>query len=110
MAFQVLGLALWGLVGVAGAWFLVTGHEVFLGLPIGPRKGWQTRVFGLFCCTAGTFFAYRAILGSFSPEGIVFSYVASGLVVWAAWRKSRLTHLRGHAGQSEGEISEAERA
>ena len=58
-------------------------------LPNGPREGWPLRVFGLIFLVAGTFLAYRAVKGSFSPEGIVFSYVALGLVVWTTWRKSR---------------------
>jgi hypothetical protein len=110
MAFQVLGLALWGTVAVMGAWLLVTGRHLVFGLPVGPREGWPLRVFGLIYLAAGTFLAYRAVQGSFSPEGIVFSYVALGLVVWTAWRKWRLTHLGGHTGESEREIPEAERA
>jgi cobalamin synthase len=110
MAFQVLGLALWGTVGVIGAWLLVTGRHVFFGLTIGPREGWQLRVLGLAYLVGGAFLAYRAAQGSFSPEGIVFSYVALGLVVWTAWRRWRLTHLGGHTGESEREIPEAERA
>jgi hypothetical protein len=91
MAFQVLGLTLWGLVAIIGAWLLCTGRHVFFGLPIGAREGWSLRVFGLIYLVAGTFLAYRAVQGSFSPEGVVFSYVALGLVVWTAWRKSRPT-------------------
>src|SRR5258708_4467969 len=89
MAFQVLGLALWGTVGVIGAWLLLTGRHLFFGPPIGPREGWPLRLFGLIYLVGGTFLAYRAARGSFSPEGIVFSYVGLGLVVWTAWRKSR---------------------
>jgi hypothetical protein len=89
MAFQVLGLVLWGLVAVIGAWLLVTGRHVFLRLPIGAREGWPLRAFGLTYLVAGTFLAYRAFQGSFSPEGIVFSYVALGLVVLSAWQKTR---------------------
>ena len=89
MALQVLGFALWGTAAVVGAWLLVTGRHVIFGLPLGTRDGWQVRAFGLIFCVAGAFFAYRAIKGWFSPEGIVLSYVALGLVVWTAWRKSR---------------------
>jgi len=38
MAFQVLGLALWGTVGVIGAWLLVTGRHLFLGCQSGLGK------------------------------------------------------------------------
>lgn len=93
MAFQVLGFVVWGVVAVFGAWLLVTGRPAFLGLPYSTTKGWQLRVFGLIYLVAGAFFADRAITGSFSPEGIVFSYVALGLVLWSAWRKSRLAEL-----------------
>ena len=85
MAFQVLGFALWGFVAVVGAWLIVTAGP----LPASALEGWKLRVFGVFLGVAGAFFAYRAIKGWFSPEGIVFSYVALGFVVWAAWRKSR---------------------
>jgi hypothetical protein len=89
MAFQVLGLVLWGLVAVTGAWLLVTGRHLFLGLPIGAGEGWPLRAFGLIYLVAGTFLAYRAFQGSFSPEGIVFSSVTLGVVVWSAWQKAR---------------------
>jgi hypothetical protein len=95
MPFQLLGLALWATVAVIGAWLLVTGRHVFLGLPIGPREGWQLRVFGLIYLVAGAFLAYRAFQGSFSPEGIVFSYVALGLVVWTGWRQWRTAGSAG---------------
>jgi hypothetical protein len=85
MAFQVFGLVLWGFVAVFGAWLLVTARP----LPASDLEGWKLRVFGLFLSVVGAFFAFRAIKGWFSPEGIVFSYVALGLVVWTAWRKSR---------------------
>jgi hypothetical protein len=89
MAFQVFGFVLWGLVAVTGAWLLVTGRHVFLRLPIGAREGWPLRAFGLIYLVAGTFLAYRAFQGSFSPEGIVFSFVALGLPVWSAWLQQR---------------------
>jgi hypothetical protein len=85
MAFQVLGLALWGFVAVFGAWLLVTARP----LPAWALDGWKLRVFGLVLAVAGAFLAYRAIKGWFSPEGIVFSYVALGLVLWSTWRKAR---------------------
>jgi hypothetical protein len=89
MALQMLGLALWGTVAVIGAWLLVTGRQLFFGLPAWNLQGWQLRLFALIYLVGGTVLAYRAFQGSFSPEGIVFSYVALGLVVWSAWRKSR---------------------
>ncbi|SRR5229473_8387672 len=95
MAFPVLGLALWGTVAVIGAWLLVTGRQLFFGLPARNMQGWQLRVFGLIYLVGGTFLAYRAFQGSFSAEGIVFSYVALGLVVWTAWRKSRTAGAAG---------------
>jgi len=89
MAFQMLGLALWGTVAVTGAWLLVTGRQLFFGLPAWNMQGWQLRLFGLIYLVGGTFLAYGAVQGSFSPEGIVFSYVALSLVVWTTWRKRR---------------------
>jgi hypothetical protein len=94
MAFQALAFVLWGLVAVFGAWLLVTGRLLF-GLPTWAREGWPLRVFGLMLSVAGTVLAYRALQGSFSPEGIVFSYVALLLVVWGAWRKSRSADAAG---------------
>jgi heme O synthase-like polyprenyltransferase len=91
MAFHVFGLVLWGFVAVFGAWLLVTARP----LPASDLQGWKLRVFGLFLTVAGAFFAYRAFQGWFSPEGIVFSYVAFGLVVWTAWRKSRTAGSAG---------------
>ena len=85
MAFQVLGLVLWGFVALFGAWLLVTARP----LPVWALDGWKLRVFGLVLGVAGAFLAYRAIKGWFSPEGIVFSYVAFGVVLWSIWRKAR---------------------
>ena len=89
MAFQVLGLVLWGFVAVLGAWLLVTGRHLIFGLPMGTRDGWQMRISGLVYFVAGSFFAYRAFQSSFSPEGIFFSYVIVALVVWSARQKAR---------------------
>ena len=89
MAFQVLGFALWGFVAILGAWLVVTGRHLPFGLTIGTREGWQLRVIGLLYSGAGAFFAYKVIQGSFSPEGVFFSYLMFALVVWSARLRAR---------------------
>jgi hypothetical protein len=86
---RLLGLVLWLFVAVAGAWLLITGRQVIFGLPKGINDGWPMRLFGLVYCLAGTYFTYRVIQGTFTPEGIVFGFVSLVAVVLVAWRKSR---------------------
>ena len=87
---RLLGLVLWLFVAVAGAWLLLTGRHVIFGLPKGIRDGWPMRMFGLVYFLAGTYFSYRVIQGSFTPEGIVFGFVSLVAVVLVAWRKARI--------------------
>jgi hypothetical protein len=94
MAFQALAFVLWSIVAIIGAWLLVTGRTLFR-LPTWVREGWPLRIFGLIYVVGGSLLAYRALEGSFSLEGVVFSYVVLGLAVWTTWRKWRTTESAG---------------
>ena len=87
MALDLVGLVPWVALVVFGGWLIVTGRRPIPWLPEGIREGWRLRLYGLVCAVIAAFFIYRVILGSFSPEGIFFSYVALGVGVFTAWRK-----------------------
>jgi hypothetical protein len=89
MALELLGLGPWVVLFVFGTWLVLTGRRPIPWLPEGIREGWRLRVYGLVCCVVGAFFVYRVILGTFSPEGIFFSYLALGVAVLTAWRRAR---------------------
>jgi hypothetical protein len=86
---RVFAIVLWLFVAIAGTWLLLTGRHVIFGLPKGIGDGWPIRLFGLVYCAAGTYFTYRVIQGSFTPEGIVFGFVSLVAVVLVAWRKTK---------------------
>jgi len=71
---EVFGVTLWSVLGVAGAWLLLTGRRMVFGLPKSPREGWQLRAFGLAYFLLAVFLIYQAFRGSFSPDGVVFTY------------------------------------
>ena len=85
----MLGIALWSVLGIGGAWLLLTGHRTIFGLPKGIREGWRLRLFGLLYFLVAAFLIYQASRGSFSPEGIIFSYAffAVALVVGLTQRR-----------------------
>lgn len=71
---EVLGVALWSVLGAAGAWFLLTGRRMVFGLPKSPREGWPLRAFGLAYFLLAAFLIYQALRGSFSADGVVLTY------------------------------------
>jgi hypothetical protein len=87
---EVLALALWIPLGVAGVWFLATGRMI-LGLPKGLKEGWQLRVFGLAYFLMAGYLTYRAIHdGSFSADGLVPTAAAVvALVLVALYRRRK---------------------
>jgi hypothetical protein len=87
---EVLALALWIPLGVAGAWLLATGRLIF-GLPKGLKEGWRLRVSGLAYFVIAGYLTYRAIHdGSFSADGLVAGYVALvALVLVAIYRRQK---------------------
>ena len=42
-----IGLVIWLLLGLAGAWLLIAGRKMAFGLPRDFREGWPVRAFGL---------------------------------------------------------------
>ena len=71
---EVLGGALWSVLGVAGAWWLLTGRKMIFGLPKDIREGWPLRVLGLAYFILAAFLIFEAFRGSFSPDSVVFAY------------------------------------
>ena len=96
---EVLALALWLPLGVAGVWFLATGRKI-LGLPKGLKERWQLRVSGLAYFVIAGYLTYRAIHdGSFNADGLVAGYVAVvalGLVAIYRRQKARNSALPDH--------------
>jgi hypothetical protein len=96
---EVLALALWIPLGVAGVWLLATGRKIW-GLPTWLKEGWQLRVFGLAYFVIAGYLTYRAIHdGSFSADGLVAGYVAVvalGLVAIYRRQKARNSALPDH--------------
>jgi drug/metabolite transporter (DMT)-like permease len=82
---EVLGVGLWAVLGLGGAWWLVTGRRL-AGLPRGYREGWPLRVMGLAYVLFPMFLVYEVLQGSFAPESVIFSYaffaVALGVYVY----------------------------
>jgi hypothetical protein len=72
-ALQVLGVGLWAVFGLAGAWWLVTARKIYR-LPQGMREGWPLRVMGSAYFLLATFLIYQAVHGSVSADSVVGSY------------------------------------
>ena len=89
MGLDLLGLPPWVVLLAFGAWLVLTGRRPIPWLPEGIREGWRLRLYGLVCAVIAVFFIYRLILGSFSPEGVFFSYVAFAVAVFTAWRRAQ---------------------
>jgi len=85
-----MGIAVWSVLGLGGAWLLLTGRRTIFGLPKGIREGWRLRLFGLLYFLIAAFLIFQASRGSFSPEGIVFTYAffAIALVVGLTQRQN----------------------
>ena len=104
-AAELIGLLLWLVLGLAGAWLLVTGRKMVFGLPGDFREGWPVRVFGLAWVLMAAFVTYERYLasqGSPVPSGIFFFYATGGfavllvvLSVWGGRRKARTTESTG---------------
>jgi len=89
---EVLGVGLWAVLGLAGAFWLLTGRKLIFGLPKGMKEGWPMRVMGLAYFLLAAFLIYQAFHGSFSPEGVIFSYafvVVALAVYFSRGRKAR---------------------
>ena len=86
---EVLGVGIWAVIGVAGAWALVTGRKMMFDLPRGIQEGWLLRVLGLLYLVMASYLIYEAFRGSFSPEGVVFTYVIAGIALAVALNRRR---------------------
>ena len=88
---EILGVGLWAVLGLGGAWWLVTGRRL-AGVPRGYREGWPLRVMGLAYVLLAMFLIYQVFQGSFAPESVIFGYaffaVALGVYVYQR-RKAR---------------------
>jgi hypothetical protein len=89
MALEILGVALWLVFALAGAWLLVTGRDMFFGMPLGFSDVRLRRLFGLVWVLAGAFFSVRVAQGSVSWWSVIALYagVASSYVF--SWWKAR---------------------
>ena len=92
----VIGLVIWLILGLDGAWHLITGRKSVFGLPRDFREGWPLRIFGLVNLLIAAFVvyeSYRASQGLSVPGGISFVYGAIAysvlLVVLAALDRRR---------------------
>jgi len=100
MALVVLGVGLWGVLGLGGAWLLLTGRKTIYGLPKGVREGWPLRLFGLAYVALATFLIYQAFHGSFSPDGVVLTYVFFGVALVLALNRRR----KGKRADAESQV------
>jgi hypothetical protein len=93
-AVEALGIGMWALLGLAGAWLLVTGRKMFFDLPKGMNEGWGLRLMGLGYVLAAGLLIYLVIRGSFSADGIVLGYFffLSGLGI-AAYRSRKAARV-----------------
>ena len=71
---EVLGVGLWAVLGLGGAWWLLTGRKMIYGLPKGMKEGWPLRVMGSAYFLLATFLIYQAVHGSVSADSVVGSY------------------------------------
>jgi hypothetical protein len=78
---EVLGVGLWAVLGLAGAWWLVTGGKMIYGLPKGMKKGWPMRVTGLVYVLLAGYLIYQAFHGSFYADGVILAYFFLGLAL-----------------------------
>ena len=75
-AVGLIGIGLWVIIGLGGAWMLITGRKIVFGLPRDSREGWPVRLFGLAELGLGIFVGvarYRTSRGA-APSSIVFYY------------------------------------
>jgi hypothetical protein len=100
MALEVLGVALWAVLGLAGAWLLLTGRKMIYGLPKGINEGWPLRLFGLAYFALAAFLIYQAFHGSFSPDGVVLAYAFFGIALALALNRRR----KGKRAEAESQV------
>jgi hypothetical protein len=89
MALELLGVALWLVFGLAGAWLLVTGRDRFFGLRLGFDDARLRRLFGLVWVLAGAFFSVGVAQGSVSWWSAIALYAGLAFSFVRAWWKSR---------------------
>ena len=89
MALQVLGVALWVVFGLAGAWMLVTGHGTVFGLRAGFDDPLLRRLFGLVSVVVAAFFLHSFSAGSFSPWPVFGLYTGFAFSIVFDWWKAR---------------------
>jgi hypothetical protein len=77
---ELLGVVAWVVLGLVGVWFLVTGRR-FIGLPASVREGWRLRALGLLWIVITGVLIDEALRGSYSPQGVAFTYVYIAAVV-----------------------------
>jgi hypothetical protein len=93
LVLEVLAVGLWAVLGLGGAWLLLTGRKMIYDLPKGMKEGWPLRLMGLAYFLLATFLIYQAFHGSVSADGVVFSYVFLGVafaVYLSRRRKARI--------------------
>jgi hypothetical protein len=98
-AVEVSGVALWSALGLAGAWWLLTGRKMIFGLPRDIREGWPLRVFGLAYFLLPVFLIYQAFRGSFSPDSVVLAYAFFAVALVVALNRRRISKA-GSSAQS----------
>ena len=81
----VIGVGLWLILGVVGAWLLVTGRKTVFGLPRDFGAGWPVRVYGLAYVVMAAlvgYEGYRSSKGLPVPGGILFIFRAAAFAVF----------------------------
>ncbi len=86
---EVLGVGLWAVLGLAGAWWLMTGRRFIFGLPKGMKEGWPMRVMGLVYLLFAGYLIYKAFHGSFYADGVILAYFFLGLALVLYWNGRR---------------------
>jgi hypothetical protein len=95
---EVLGVGLWAVLGLAGAWWLVTGRKTIYGLPKGMKEGWPMRVMGLAYLLMAAFLVYQVFHGTFYADGVVFSYAFFAVALAVYLYQRRKGRIAGSAG------------
>jgi drug/metabolite transporter (DMT)-like permease len=95
---EMLGVGLWALLGLAGAWWLVTGRKLIYDLPRGIKEGRFLRVMGLAYVLLAAFLIYMALHGSFSAEAVVLGYLLFAVGLALALNRRRKERIRRGAG------------
>lgn len=96
---EVLGVGLWAVLGLAGAWLLLTGRKTIYALPRGIPEGWPLRVWGAAYLALAAFLVYQAFHGSFNPDGAVTNYALGALGLLAALNRRGATRGAETAGR-----------